>query len=593
MAQSFTHGELVSSPTEMTPADRDLLPPPVVKQSHTDISPLPVAPCKLARYERADNQYDSALCAQARRLTPPHDAFSVPVADHPIKPMMFCKPSEDQPDYSSQLWKRFIHPEGQVYYHSDDLQLVTDADATREDVHQAIMGTCKELRRQMNQILAHQRPDSETEELLWHHHHENWELCVEVVFDTDNLITGISYYIADWNRRCVMWLEEGLSGKAVGLEHHACDEHLRQDLEGQFWKHVEYFSAHRPLPDGAYEELKGILVYAGTDRMTSTDSTASFNATDIRSFLQLLQVECGDGPGQRYFTATVARHWHEACDNRVHHLYGLPGARLCRSQSRYYAPLATDNPGLFMRTVASVFLFNDPVRIYHKLCATYVDRSVCIDHWRTFLKGVQEDWRSNSVIATVMLAANMGFLAIGQLGGTGSVKTSGDVNADPSAQMPLPAQTLSAISALLSIGSIISGMLLVRRHRELDTPYCTADQAGEYMSECARQFNGLFGAAMHFSTPFALQLWCLILFVGAMLTYSFFTPSFIISPFIAFTVVRIDMDSATGVGGEIASNVRGSASAFILLARLDDVDTYSFEISGSSVPAVHERYERS
>ncbi|EJD45617.1 hypothetical protein AURDEDRAFT_144961 [Auricularia subglabra TFB-10046 SS5] len=209
----------------------------------------------------------------------------------------------------------------------------------------------------------------------------------------------------------------------------------------------------------------------------------------------------------------------------MHNLYGQPTARLSRCQSRFFEPEKKESISIVAKIICVALLFNQPKTFYHKLCDTWVDKTVYIDQWRNLLRGMQEEWTNTGFMATVILATNMGFLSIDKLD-----------NVD----LPLVSQTASVVSTILSIGSIVSGMLLVRRHRQLDTDTCTAEEASDYMTACAYyKWLGLLGAASLFSAPRALLLWSLMLFVSALLSFSFWKHSKIFSPFIAFATLTI------------------------------------------------------
>lgn len=98
------------------------------------------------------------------------------------------------------------------------------------------------------------------------------------------------------------------------------------------------------------------------------------------------------------------------------------------------------------------------------------------------------------------------------------------------------ARTLGVISALLAIGSVMSGMLLAYQHRTFSHASFTAKHAvrvylssliarsqrlqHHYLSVCDRRPFGLYGAAVIFSAPFAMMIWSLVLFVVGILCYS-------------------------------------------------------------------------
>lgn len=247
----------------------------------------------------------------------------------------------------------------------------------------------------------------------------------------------------------------------------------------------------------------------------------SFTRDEISATLQLIRGIKGNPNTTAELMAIVGRQMAEICEERAYNLHGTSLARMSRFQSRYSEPhcnRAIPENG-FARAFTFVFLFNKPRSFDRKLCESWIDNSAFYNQWKELIRDVQEEWKGSAFLATVMLAANMGFLTI-----------------DGKPDLPIAAKTMSVISTSLSLGSIVSGLLLGHQHRSLETSTTTAFDASLYFMACESRWLGLYGAAMLFSVPLAMLMWAFLLFVGGVLWYSFTAFSPLARPFIMTAV---------------------------------------------------------
>jgi hypothetical protein len=133
------------------------------------------------------------------------------------------------------------------------------------------------------------------------------------------------------------------------------------------------------------------------------------------------------------------------------------------------------------------------------------------------------EWTEFVLYSTVMLAANVSFLAIP------GVIIPPPYPSPPSAGSPpanawiksSPAQVTSSISLVFSIGSIITGLLLIRRNRNMMTK--DARRAWYYLNGMNWNWHqfGLEPLAILFSLTYALLMWSAWGFFVALLIFSF------------------------------------------------------------------------
>ncbi|KZV94436.1 hypothetical protein EXIGLDRAFT_748612 [Exidia glandulosa HHB12029] len=508
-------------PLTMSPTTDEITTPPAADAPLRTVKLVPVVPKDLGRYDAADQQ--------------------VPVYNFNLYPLLFCDPLEDITPTLRRHWDRHVHPEGNPYYYHKGHQVVTFNNIVEDDdAHDVLKAAVVEIKQRMRihrpldtivAKLPNERPDITLQLDEWHYGIPELELCVNVI---DAKTGKCSYYIVDWNRRCLCWLEEDpdtledddpakLSLKKLELDPAASWDHVRTGLEWQFWKHVEFFPAHRDLPPGSMEELRGWCRWSLIDRITAYDSTTFCSAEDLQTFLGLLNQRDDHPSTQVAMNALAAKIWNIAVFfDRRQNLYGEHTARLSRAQSRFMEPMRYQTCSPILKIISSTFLFNQPRSWYRKLCQTWLERSLYLDTWSRMIRDTQEEWNRASIMASVILAANMGFLTISSLGDS-----------------PLPsavtARTLSIVSTIGSICSIMSSMLLTYAHRDLSSPLQSMSARHVYHDACDDKPSGLLGAAMLFSVPFAMLIWALVAFVAGIFAYSVFTWSPKSSSFIILT----------------------------------------------------------
>jgi len=128
------------------------------------------------------------------------------------------------------------------------------------------------------------------------------------------------------------------------------------------------------------------------------------------------------------------------------------------------------------------------------------------------------EWTDFVLYSTVMLAANVAFLAIPgviiapQYPTSPSTWTGAWIN-------PSPAQITSSISLVFSIGSIITGLLLIRRNRTMMTK--DPKSAWYYLHGMNWPGVRLEPLAIVFSLTYALLMWSAWGFFVALLIFSF------------------------------------------------------------------------
>ncbi|KAG5719092.1 hypothetical protein E4T56_gene2112 [Termitomyces sp. T112] len=117
--------------------------------------------------------------------------------------------------------------------------------------------------------------------------------------------------------------------------------------------------------------------------------------------------------------------------------------------------------------------------------------------WKAHISKLNSEWQEFTLYATVILNANVAFLAIQ------SVDSSSPGNGRSSAQIAT------------SIGSIILGLLLVRQNKNRE--FRDAADISRFLHRRGNQALGLESLALMYSLPYGLLMWGMICFLVAFL----------------------------------------------------------------------------
>jgi len=328
-----------------------------------------------------------------------------------------------------------------------------------------------------------------------------------------------SYYYACHDSRCLFWLETYdatyMVSELFGVKSPA---HVKHRLESLYWTHWSLFPVvfeGRRLPLPVYDELLGILAHGCVDVLTSKSSTLPYDDDTMQKMIKLVQKAKKAKGGEAYHTAGTTRllsffaHW------RFLYFHGQKHARLVRDQTVYDKPKRERS---ILITLLSPLLFLAPEVHLREMERLWTDEVIIETVWKTFMSKLLGEWEGVILWSTVMLTANVGFLAIpgvvlSNLNGS-SLTSASQVVIFPSAT-----QIASALSVEASIGSIVIGLLLVRHNRtkQIEDP---AGASTYLYQNCHRTF-GLEPMAIILSLPYALLMWSMVIFFIALLLLCF------------------------------------------------------------------------
>ncbi|KAF9051549.1 hypothetical protein BJ165DRAFT_1608348 [Panaeolus papilionaceus] len=393
-------------------------------------------------------------------------------------------------------WSVHVHTEGARYFYNAAKSLYTDADLFDQD----IMAHVNNIYVRIQKNIRH-KPD-------WRFP-SHYDLVLDITEREGIEPDGYrrfetNYYYVDHTSRIAFWLDDfyaedfNIWSQVTGARSLS---HIGRELETQYWHHCQTYPTSFTLTKELVRELRDIILQNIGDATTSPYSTSPYELDELHRMLSLMtniQANLGDDPLNIGTRNLVARFFWLFARERFIHFYGEPSARLDRTQSVYaYLPTVGDRTWL-IKTV-SPFLFLAPEVNLRTLQKMFVDQLVNKPLFERSMKKLNDEWQEITLFATVLLNANVAFLAIQS------------VDIDKPSRTPI--QISCYLSTVASVGCIILSLLLIRQTR--NKPRENADEASEFLCRRSSIAFGVESLAIMYSLPYAFLMWAMISFLSA------------------------------------------------------------------------------
>ncbi|KAF9568673.1 hypothetical protein CPC08DRAFT_746116 [Agrocybe pediades] len=385
-------------------------------------------------------------------------------------------------------WTRYIHLEGARYFYHKEKRICTDA-----DLHDS-------------KILS-QTEENITiiEDFIYENNicmPEDSDLVLDVFYDEETKEVSTTYYYVHHPTRSIFFLDpyeaESLTAwhEVEGIR---TQNHLRHEIHAQYWYCIQlYPHMLRNLTREIIAELRGAALHCIGDSMTSPTSTAPYTLDDLYKILSLTNtMDKNIGTQDDGVKSILARIMYVFVHSRFLDWHGEAHARIERNFSVYGQAV---NSRTWLVKSMSMVLFFAPEFHLRTLQNMWVDNIMHKSVWHESMKKMNDEWQEFVLFATVMLNANVAFLAIQSV----------DTDTDPYRS---PAQISSYMSVVASIGSIVLGLLLIRQNRTKNRE--SADDVQAFLTKITHPRLGLETLAILYSLPYALLMWGLVCFLAA------------------------------------------------------------------------------
>lgn len=400
-------------------------------------------------------------------------------------------------------WEARSHPEGALYfyrtYDTDHQRIYTDANLCDTEIFHIIQNFTHDLM----EYIQHESILMPSE----------WDLVLEL--EANALIPGDfhwTYYFVAPSKRLLFWVHPyDLTEELGEILGEVSPTHLRHELERYYWMHCETFPFKRAFEVVLASEITNIVTHAITDQLTSPTSTVLYSVDHLRTMLNIAKnaKNMGDNEHTVCVTSRLLAIFAHA---RFIHYHGEYGARLNRDQSVHGSK---GHPRSWLIVCLAPVFFNAPMIHLQSLEKIWVDQTMSHLPWEQFIEKLKNDWQEFILYATVLLNANVAFLAIP------SVDPENNAANPPFHPARSPAQVASYISIVTSVGSIIVGLLLVRQYRV--RPKETVEEAANFLSSRTHPTRGVETLAILYSLPYALLFWGMLTFLCAFSIENFIT----------------------------------------------------------------------
>ncbi|KAH9025120.1 hypothetical protein EDB85DRAFT_244049 [Lactarius pseudohatsudake] len=409
-------------------------------------------------------------------------------------------------------WKPATHPWGALYFYNAKWRIFTDAYMYDDNLSAEIHAFATVL----DDELANLR--------IQNSFPTNYALVLDII-ETENE-TYWAYYYVDHDSKTLFWLHpyecKGTGSMLCEVRSVGGPGHVKLRLESLYWVHWSLYPVDlewHKFPMDAPDELLGALLSSGIDSLTSKVSTSPYTVAEMESMRDFIIEAKSLGTKNSHANTSVARLLSFYGIWRFLHFHGQKASRQDRYKSIYKG--SHRNRTMLVRILSPILFFFPDIHLL-ELQKVWTDEIVVEALWREFMQKLVSEWAEFVLYSTVMLAANVAFLAIPGVIIPPPYSTPPGPNDPPSLNTwikPSPAQIMSSISLVFSIGSIITGLLLIRRNRTMMTK--DPKSAWYYLHGMKWPVVGLEPLAIVFSLTYALLMWSAWGFFVALLIFSF------------------------------------------------------------------------
>ncbi|KAG1729140.1 hypothetical protein EDB19DRAFT_129991 [Suillus lakei] len=405
------------------------------------------------------------------------------ISDYKIKAYQVQYPSHD--GNLPVGWTAHVHPEGARYFLHAQTRTYTESDVCSLEVLNDIIYFSNYLHGELRLAIDNKKIEIDYDE-------------VELVLEPKKAVCAeimCCYYFVNPTERCLFWLDEydaeDMLGECRGV---TALSHKRLAVQAQYWKHWELFPNLCLVAQDILDELKELMLHATCDHLTTTRSAAALSADELKQYFEIVKYIRVNPSGDRaHAVVIIGRIMHTFCRNQYLNFHGQPCARLSVDQTvRGWSY----KPSIYM-TIFAPLLCMAPVAHVRSLHTSFVDDLASTSEWKIFITRLNGQLQNLNLLGTVLLGANVGFLAI-QTVDSGAGRS--------------PTQIASYISLVLSFGSIALGLTFIT----LDlTGRDRGSEASRFLQRMNDGKHGLEKLAMIYSLPYALLMWSMLFFIVA------------------------------------------------------------------------------
>ncbi|KZT31700.1 hypothetical protein SISSUDRAFT_1123735, partial [Sistotremastrum suecicum HHB10207 ss-3] len=413
----------------------------------------------------------------------------------------FAKPTVEKSSAASpdKHWKRHIHPGGWIYYGHRRDRVVTTVNTYDPVEYQKLQSRYRDV-----DPKSFTFPDDDEYRKYQSDFNRTWELLI----DHDN------YQWIDHKHAVAGRFNQNLSDFLNAVKAYEGRFELAFEMRERYWRFLQNHPCDHQLPPGSRRHIYDVLMWCKADQTLFSTSTSSFTTDQAKDLLDISrelsdpETRLAEENGIYYasslevwFTAAVAA---TIAADRIALGYATPQARSLRNLEKrsevadFSHPHFRATPYIIFFAISFALFFSIPTSCLRQIID--VDRrrfeggGINETRWRRFLQSQLKGWSDSNLLATVMIAATVAFIAV-----------PGIDNAS---------RSITLLSALLSIGSVLMGQYHIRIHEPRSSS--TAQTGLDYLQNVGSSPI----LAIFLSLPLIFISWAFVLFVVAFIVYA-------------------------------------------------------------------------
>ncbi|KZV66780.1 hypothetical protein PENSPDRAFT_80309 [Peniophora sp. CONT] len=400
-------------------------------------------------------------------------------------------------------WEQFTHPHGFMYFRHCGKRTWTFMDM-RTPTNRRMIEKCVDLLEQRLSSPGFPNTDFPG----------GYELVVDVtdVDEKKGVFSG-AYYCIHHASRSVFWLDRKLltsKGELGDMRGSLSPSHIARKIEELYWRHLYLFPHVGPdnCSKSVWDKLLDDVDFNLQDCIASSRSTCLYSQIQLERMRHIASRACDQSKENTQLSSVsismLARAQMLMVRQRFHHAHGQPFVRLQSTRSMFAGGKSA--PSGFVLALVALALLGEPYIVLRDLNNVMVDGMVSFAGWKRFTQQLHDQWSLFIILATVILAVNISFLAIPDIVPNSSGTGDGVV--------PLE---VSYASILLTILSMTSALTLSRY---------TTPEIGAFSEFSMVPYHDLIWLrpatlAVLSSIPFATLAWAILHFVAAILAVDF------------------------------------------------------------------------
>ncbi|KAG7448173.1 uncharacterized protein BT62DRAFT_1003965 [Guyanagaster necrorhizus] len=416
--------------------------------------------------------------------------FTVPAMQTDFNTYRPILPQTEGEEVLTAGWTKHTHSDGKPYFYHDHDKIITEEWLYDRAIAERISRYISIL----NDAIS-KRSESFGRVKSWHLYVE----ITEPARENDNC-TRCRYYFVNHDAECIFWLSQcPLDGYLWELRGDISPDLIRRFLQREYWNHHYFFSELHLLTKAQWNSVQKTILLAEADVTMSDTSTVAWSIEKLKNMSEsIIKAESKVSHFSQDVTingilfseldvsepsaSCMASLLHDQILNYV----GQRDVRTNRDESVYGNDYSGREPTVPFR-IMNLLLFYAPIKHYIFLNKIWVDRIISRGQWQYLIEQTTNKWQQHVGLATILLAVNMGFLAI------------------PSVDKMVETQTLCYLSVASSMGTIVIGLLLVNHHNSMKDV-----NVGVVASFLERHWQldlGFERLSIMYSIPYALLMW--------------------------------------------------------------------------------------